>query len=134
LGAVAAVGPPAAAGADPPELLDIHVGQLTGPVTLVSIGSAQLLTGGPVQITQPADPEPDQHPVHPRGADCDALGAQFGGDTGRAQLAFPAQPLDAALDVGRDLAGAVRGPAGAVDQRGLSLRAPTAVPLGQALA
>jgi hypothetical protein len=90
LGAVAAVGPPAAAGADPPELLDIEVDQLTGPVALVAVGSAQLLTGGPVQITQPVQTQPDQHPMHPRRADLHTVGAQFGGDPGRAQLAFPA--------------------------------------------
>ena len=33
----------------------------------VSAGGAQLLAGGRVQVPQPVDPEPDQHPVHPGG-------------------------------------------------------------------
>ena len=134
LGAAAAVDPPPTTGADPPELLDIHMDQLTRAVALVAACLAQLLAGGPVQITQPVQTQPDQHPVHPGRADRQRPRAQFGGDADRAQLALTAQPLDAALHVQRYPGRAVRGSAGVVTEPGLALGAPGGVPLRQALA
>jgi hypothetical protein len=63
-----AVRAPAAAVGDPPDLLHVHVHQLTGPVAFVAhrggLGRADRLPGQRVTLGQPRHPAPAQDPGH----------------------------------------------------------------------
>jgi hypothetical protein len=58
--------PPSAAVEDVAELLDVHVQHRARVVVLVA---AHGFPGGPVDMRQPVEPAPDQHPVRGRGCD-----------------------------------------------------------------
>ncbi len=55
-----AVHPPAAAGRDASELLDVDVDQVANPVVLVANILAQLLAGRRVEVPEPVEASPHQ--------------------------------------------------------------------------
>ena len=105
---VAAMDTVAAAVAQPPQLLDIHVDQLTGTRSLIAVDR---LAAGSIHDHQPVQPMAAQHPV-------DGGGRQpnQGSDPGRAELPGPAQRQDGSLLVSWRVAGMVVGAAGPVDE------------------
>jgi hypothetical protein len=121
LGVLAAQGAPAAAGADPADLLDVDVQQLPGPVALVPPDGS---SAGTVHPGQPVQTVAAQHGVDGAGGEPDQ-----GGDAGRPELAVDPQPQHGFLDLRRGSAGqGVRG-AAAVVQPARDFGVPAGEPL-----
>jgi len=79
---------PAASVGDLAKLLDVHVEQFAGPLVLIT---ADRLTSGTVDVTEPVDPTPDQDRVDRRGRDTEPLA-----DLDRTQTLLPSQVHDLA--------------------------------------
>jgi hypothetical protein len=81
-------GAPATTGRNEAKLLDVNVDQLPGPVSFVT---ADRLPAGPIDVVQPVEPFPDQHPMHGGGRDSEPAA-----DLHRADLLLQPQMLDLA--------------------------------------
>lgn len=68
-----AVYPPAAAGRDASEFLDVGVDQVADPVVFVADDVAQLLAGRWVEVPEPVESSPHQDAVDGRGRECDVV-------------------------------------------------------------
>jgi len=93
LGAAAAVDPPAAAGRDGPDLLDVHVDELTWAFGQ-DPAHDPVAVPGDVEVSEPADAELAQPPVHGRGGHLDPIAGELGHDQAGRELALAAQRLD----------------------------------------
>ncbi len=126
--AAAAVDPPAAAGGDGPDLLDVHVDELTWAFGH-DPAHDPVAVAGDVEVAEPADAELAQPPVHGRGGHLDPIDGELGHDQAGRQLAVPAQHLDPGHHRAVGLGGAAVGPAGPVHQRGVPADPEPADPL-----
>jgi hypothetical protein len=111
----------AAAVRDPAELLDVHVDQVAGPLTLIA---ADDLPGGPVQEGQTVQAVPGQDPVNGRGGQ-----AQDRPKAGGAKFARLPQSAHPGLHRRRSAVRCRQETAGAVVQSLFALRPPAADPL-----
>jgi hypothetical protein len=68
-----AVHPPAAAGRDTSEFLDVDVDQVAEPVVLVADDLPQLLAGRWIEVPEPVESSPHQDAVGGRRRECDAV-------------------------------------------------------------
>jgi len=88
----AAMGSPTTTGWDPPQLLHIDLDLFAG--TVVGDLTADHRPGRPVHPVEPIQTLAAQHLMHRRGGH-----VQDAGDTSRTEFAFPAQHLDASLEL-----------------------------------
>jgi hypothetical protein len=108
------VHPPAAAGRDASELLDVDVDQVTDPVVLVADDLAQLLAGRWIEVPESVESSP--HAVNGRGRECDAVQPLWvGGEPGWSVLGLPSQRLHQVGDAFGGAGGAGGGAGGVVE-------------------
>ena len=112
-GPTPAVCTPASARGYPPQLLDIHVEQVSGMEVLIAPDHP---AGGPVEPAQPLQAETAQHAVDGRGGESESVA-----DADRPDLLAPAETLDAPLQRTRCPPRAASWTAGTVLQPGLAL-------------